>query len=82
MSCTKIVYNDVVSYPLHDYLMRRLQRAQLVAAGFVNKCYADVHDKLRLGWLPVKERQEYHLSKLVFKLKHYTSYTPVTGQNI
>ena len=41
----------------------------------MNKRYANVHDIIRLGWLPFKERQEHHLSKLDFK-EIYASHWP------
>ena len=63
---SKLDYNDIVRYPTHDYLIKRLQRVQLAAAGFVCKC-ADLHDILKLKWLPIAERQEYHLAKLAYQ---------------
>ena len=64
---SKLDYNDIVRYPTHDYLITRLQRVQLAAAGFVCKKFADLHDILKLKWLPIAERQEYHLAKSVFQ---------------
>ena len=32
---SKLDYNDTVTFPIHDYLVKRLQRVQLAAAGFV-----------------------------------------------
>lgn len=55
---------------IHDYLMRRLHRVKLAL------CYADVHDIFRLGWLPVKERQDYHLSKMLLLKALYASHWP------
>ena len=65
---SKLDYNDVVCYPLPQYLERKLQRIQNVAAGFVLNRYtteSDVLEKLR--WLPIKERIEYHVLRLVHK---------------
>ena len=62
---SKLDYNDIVRYPTHDYLIKCLQRVQLAAAGFVCKKFADLHDILKLKWLPIAERQEYHLAKSV-----------------
>ena len=64
---SKIGYNDVVSGCIPDYLVKRLQRVQLAVAGFVLGKYASPLDVLTLGWLPIKERRDYHLSKLVYK---------------
>ena len=47
---SKLDYNDVVCYPLPQYLERKLQRIQNVAAGFVLNSYtteSDVLEKLR-----------------------------------
>ena len=52
------------------YLIKRLQRVQLAAAGFVMGCFADMADILALGWLPVAERRDFNLSKLIFKALH------------
>lgn len=43
-------YNDVVSYsmPESDYLVRRLQRFQLAATGFVRDKFVEVLKHLRL----------------------------------
>lgn len=39
---SKIDYNDIVSNPIPEYLLKRLQRAQLAAAGFLLGRYARV----------------------------------------
>ena len=44
-----------VRYPTHDYLIKRLQRVQLAAAGFVCKKFADLHNILKLKWIPIAE---------------------------
>ena len=62
----KLDCNDTVTFPLHGYLVKRLQRVQLAAAGFVIGKYADLHDVLKLGWLPIPERQDFHMAKLAF----------------
>lgn len=60
-------YNDVICHPAPEYLIKRLQRVQLAAAGFVVNHYANISDILKLGWLPVKYRREFHMTKLIFK---------------
>ena len=67
---SKLDYNDVVCNPVPDYLLKRLQRMQLAVAGFVLRKYTSMSDILSLGWLPVVERRDYHLAKLVFKAIH------------
>ena len=64
---SKIDYNDVVSSPVPEYLLKRLQRVQFAAAGFVFNRYARFTDVMSLGWLPILERRNYHLAKLAYK---------------
>ena len=63
---SKLDYNDTVSYPIPEYLVKRLQRVQHAAAGFVIGRYATELDVLKLGWLPVKERRDFHLAQAIF----------------
>jgi hypothetical protein len=59
---TKLDYCDVVYNPLPKYLVKRLQRVQYAAAGFVtSKWISDVKELIKLGWLPIEERREWHL---------------------
>ena len=37
-----IAYNNIVSQPVPEYLLKRLQRVQLAAAGFVLGRYAHI----------------------------------------
>ena len=62
---SRIDYNDVVSGPIPMYLLKRLQRVQLTVAGFVLGRYARLSDVISIGWLPIVERRDYHLAKLV-----------------
>ena len=64
---SKLDYDDTVTFPIHDYLVKRLQRVQLAAAGFVIGKYANLQDFLKLGWLPIPERQQFHMAKLAFQ---------------
>ena len=64
---SKLDYNDIVTYPIHEYLLKRLQRVQFAAAGFVCRKFADMRDILKLGWLPIVERQEYHIAKTAYQ---------------
>ena len=58
---SEIDYNDIVSDPIPDYLVKWLQRVQLAAASFVLECYATKRDFLKLAWLPVVESKKQHL---------------------
>ena len=53
---SKLDYNDAVFTPLPVYLIKRLQRVQLEAAGFV----------LKLKWLPISERRDHRLACLAY----------------
>ena len=64
---SKLDYNDIVSYPIPEYLVKRLQRVQRAAAGFVIGRYAIELDVLKLGWLPVKERRDLPWPKLLLR---------------
>ena len=68
---SKIDYNDIVSDPIPDYLVKRLQRVQLAAASFVSGRYATKQDLLNLAWLPVVERKEQHLLSNAFKALYF-----------
>ena len=70
----KIDYNDVVSRSIPDYSMKQLQLEQLTAASFVLGHYASLSDVLSVGCLPILERREFHLSKLVYKAIHFSDW--------
>ena len=71
---SKLDYNDTVTFSIHDYLVKHLQCIQLAAAGFVIGKYANLQDILKLGWLPVPERQQFHMAKLAFQSVSYSSW--------
>ncbi|CAB4011036.1 Hypothetical predicted protein [Paramuricea clavata] len=50
---SKLDYNDIVSHPIPEYLVKRL---------FVVGRYATKLDVLKLGWLPIKERRDFRLA--------------------
>ncbi len=56
-------YNDIVFDPLPLYLVKCLQHIQNAATSFVIGCYATTADAVKIGWLPVQERREWHLLK-------------------
>lgn len=48
---SQIDYNDALSNPIPDYLMKRLQRVQLATAGFVLRLrFTTMPEILFLGW--------------------------------
>ena len=68
---SKLDHNDVVSEPLPEYLLKRMQRVQLAAASFVIGRFADVGDIAKLGWLPIRERRQYRLLCMTFKALNF-----------
>ena len=71
---SKMDYNDIVFDPLPLYLVKRLQRIQNAATSFVIGRYATTADAVKIGWLPVQERREWHLLKTTYKALHDTSW--------
>ena len=67
---SKLDYCDTVYSPLHDYQIKRLQRVQNACAGFVKGSYAKVADVIPIGWLPMKERRDWHMLKMAHKALH------------
>ena len=63
---SKMDYADVVFHPLSLKLQKRLQKVENAAASFVLGRYVKEKDIISLGWLPMKERREWHLVKLAF----------------
>ena len=63
---SKLDYCDTVYYPLPEFQLKRLQRVQLVAASFVLSRYVnDINDIVKIWWLPVRQRRNFHVLKLV-----------------
>ena len=50
-----------------NYLVKRLQRVQNCAAGYVFGRYANAVDVVNLNWLPILEGIEYNISKLTYQ---------------
>ena len=59
-----------------NYLLKRLQRVQNFAAGYVLGRYANTVDVINLNWLPIIEGIEYNISKLTYQGLH-ENYWPV-----
>ena len=52
-----------------------LQRLQFAASSFVTGRYIrDTNNIIKLGWLPIKERRDFHLLKLVYKALNFQSW--------
>ena len=65
---SRLDVNDIIFYPITDCLLKRLQRIQFEAASFVFGRYVNNIDSiLKLGWLPMKERREWHVLKAAHK---------------
>ena len=55
-------------FPLPQHLLKRLQRIQFSAASFATGRYVNSFESLlKLGWLPVRERRDWHLLKTAHK---------------
>ena len=64
---SKTSYCNVVYAHLPNYQTNRSQRIQNTATGYVLKRYARMTDATEhLKWLPIKENNEFSISKLVF----------------
>jgi hypothetical protein len=77
---SKLDYCNVLYHGMPEYLIRRLQRVENMAAGFVQGRYANTENALELNWLPVTERIEFNIAKLAFKaiyFDNWPSYLPV-----
>ena len=74
-----MLFNDIIFYPITDCLLKRLQRIQFAAASFVFGRYVNNIDSiLKLGWLPMKERREWH----VLKAAHEAIYSHYWPRNL
>ena len=65
---------DAVFTPLPVYLIKRLQRVQLAAAGFVLGRCANEKDLLKLKWLPISERRDHRLACLAHRALYSTDW--------
>ena len=64
---SRINYGNVLLSGAPHYLLRKLQKLQNAAAGFVYKRHTNVNDVVKLKWLPVQERISLSLVKLAHK---------------
>ena len=70
---SRIDYANIITNDVPQYLLRRLQKVQNAAAGFVYGRHASVADVISLSWLPVNERFEYAIAVQTFKSIHQSS---------
>ena len=62
-----------------NFNYKRLQCLQLVAASFVlNRYVKDINDIDKIGWLPVRQRRDFHVVKRV----HQALYSPSWPSNV
>ena len=78
---SRLGYCDTVYYPLPEFQLKRLQRVQLVAASFdLNRYVNYINDIVKIGWLPVRQRRDFHVLKLVHQALYppsWPSYVPL-----
>ncbi len=77
---SKLNYGNVLLGDLPKHEIKRLQKVQNAAAGYVLRRHANINDVLLLEWLPVAENIESSLAKMVHKAvndKNWPSYLPV-----
>ena len=71
----KLGYCDNVYYPLPEFQLKSVQRVQLVAASFVLSRYVNnINDIVEIGCLPVRQRRDFHVLKLVHQALHSLSW--------
>ena len=63
-------YCDIVYDPLPDYQLKRLQRVLNACASFINGRFSTIEDVIKLNWLPVRQRRDWHFLKAVHKALH------------
>ena len=62
-------FNDIIFHPITDCLLKRLQHIQFAAVSFVfGHCVNNIDSILKLSWLPMKERREWHVLKAAHKV--------------
>jgi hypothetical protein len=73
---SRLDFSDIVFYPLTEHLLNRLQRIQYSAASFVTGRYVNsIESILKLGWLPTRERRDWH----ILKAAHIRRYIAAIG---
>ena len=64
---SRINYCNVVYSQIPNYLVKRLQRVQNCAAGYVLVRYANAVEVVNLNWLPILKDIEYKISILTYQ---------------
>ena len=64
---SKLDYCDIVMFPLPRHLLKRLQRIQFAARFVTGRYVNSLEPLLGLGWLPLRERRDWHLLKTAHK---------------
>ena len=78
---SKLNYGIILLADAPKYEIKRLQKIQNAAAGFVLKRYAGIKDVLDLKWLPIEESIQAGIAKTIFKAindKNWPSYLPIS----
>ena len=80
---SRIDFNDHVYSPLSAIQIGKLQKLQFAAASFVyGGKYVKLPGIIKLRWLPILERREFNLLKLVFKSMHYENWPAINRLDI
>jgi len=87
---SRINYGNVLLSGAPHYFLKKLQKLQNAAAGFVYGRHTNENDVARLKWLPVLERISLSLVKLAHKSLHDVSWpaylkltkVPLRGRNL
>ena len=67
---SKLDYCNVLLFNITQIRLKRLQKVQKAAAGFVNGKYCKTSDIIDLGWLPIIDKINYNLLKLTHQVLH------------
>ena len=71
---SRIYYGIVLYKNAPTYLIKRIQRLQNAAAGYVLMRYSIEKDVISLNWLPIIELIDFEISKLAYKALHDESW--------
>ena len=64
---SRINYSIVLYKNAPAYLIKRLERLQNAAVGYVHMLYSNEKDVISLRWLPIIELIDFEISKLAHK---------------
>ena len=81
---SKLMYGSVLLSDAAKYQIKRLQKVQNAAAGFVLKRHATIKDVIELKWLPVAEIIDFTMAKTVHSALHnpdWPSYLQIAKVN-